>query len=209
VRVNLEPDMKRRLVGVSDVDGLLAAGTEPWRTVDEFFQEREAFDLWRRSRRTVLKTIADHHHFREGRAARPTKRAIASKGDHPALAVLFLRAWARRALGLPGGGYAVLAQAMSVAGFPATVDAIKKARRRGPLPERSLEHLSTADERFLRWALARLARLRRRAAGRAKVAGGRRSGRAARRRAGATSPTGYKRMWHRHPIRQPGTSGTG
>ncbi len=36
VRVNLEFDMKRRLVGVRDLDGLLAAGTEPWRTVDEF-----------------------------------------------------------------------------------------------------------------------------------------------------------------------------
>jgi hypothetical protein len=50
VRVNLKFNVKRRLVGVGDVDGLLAAGTQPWRTVDEFLEEREAFDLWRRSR---------------------------------------------------------------------------------------------------------------------------------------------------------------
>jgi hypothetical protein len=155
VRVNLEFDMKRQLIGVRDVDGLLAAGTEPWRTVEEFLEEREAFDLWRRSRRRVLRTAADHDDFREWREGHPGKRAVGSKGDRPALVVLFLRAWARRALGLPGDGYSVLAEAMSAAGFPATVDAIKKSRSRGPLDEHSLDQLSTADREFLEWAIAR------------------------------------------------------
>ena len=49
--VNLEFDMKRQLVDVRDVDGLLAAETKPWRTVEEFLAGRTAFDDWRRSRR--------------------------------------------------------------------------------------------------------------------------------------------------------------
>ena len=118
VRVNLEFDMKRRLVQVRDVDGLLAAGTEPWRTIEEFLEAREAFDLWRRSRRRVLKTTADHADFLRWSAMQPAKRQVGSRGDRPALVVLFLRAWARRALGLPGGRYATLAEAMTAAGFP-------------------------------------------------------------------------------------------
>jgi hypothetical protein len=155
VRVNLEFDFKRRLVDVREVDGILAAKTAPWRTVEEFFEARERFDLWRRSRRRVLRTADDHADFTRWKEMQPAKRQVGSRGDRPALVVLFLRAWARRALGLPGGSYTVLAEAVTAAGFPVTLDAVKKARSRGALPEHALDALTPADERFLAWALAR------------------------------------------------------
>jgi hypothetical protein len=155
VRVNLEYDMKRRLVGVRDIDGILAAGTAPRHTIEKFLAARERFDLWRRSRRRVLRTAADHDDFQSWAQMQALKRRLGSKGERPAMVVLFLRAWARRALGLPGGSYAALADAMTAAGFPATVDAIKKARSRGELIEHRSGELSSADEAFLRWALAR------------------------------------------------------
>ena len=86
-----------------DVEGILAADTPPWGTLEEFISEREAFDTWRRSRRRVLKTAADHADFVRWRVENPARRAIGSKGDRTALATLFIRAWARRLLGLPGG----------------------------------------------------------------------------------------------------------
>jgi hypothetical protein len=151
--VNLEYDIKRRLVDVRDVEGILAAGTAPWRTVEEFYQAREQFDLWRRSRRRVLRTAADHDDFKAWVQMAPSKRRVGSKGDCPALVVLFLRAWTRRALGLPGGPYPVLAETMTGAGFPVTVDVVKKAKVRGQLE--ALDTLAPHDERFLAWALAR------------------------------------------------------
>ena len=156
VRVNLEFDMKRRLVGVSDVDGLLAAGTEPWRTVDEFLEEREAFDLWRRSRRRVLRTAADHAHFpgMEGGAARQARG---------------------REQGRPTRAGGPVPPRLGEAGARTAGRRLRRARRgdvRGRLPrdgrrhqegahsgagcdEHSLDRLSSADEEFLRWALAR------------------------------------------------------
>jgi hypothetical protein len=155
VRVNLEYDIKRRLVDVRDVEGILAAGTAPWRTVEEFYQAREQFDLWRRSRRRVLKTAGDHKDFQSWAQMQPSKRRVGSRGDRPAMVALFLRAWARRELGLPGGSYAELAATMTEAGFPATVNVIKKARSRGALPEHALDALTPDGEHFLAWALAR------------------------------------------------------
>ena len=150
VRVNLEPDMKRKLTGIRDVEGLLAANTCPWSTVDEFLAEREAFDQWRRSHQRVLRTEADYQDFRSWADALPVKRAIGSKGDRPALVTLFLRAWVRRELGLPGGGYARLAGELTAAGFPVSIDAIKKARRRGQLIPIVLA--TGADREFYAWA---------------------------------------------------------
>jgi hypothetical protein len=155
VRVNLEFDMKRRLVDVREVDDILAADTAPWHTIDEFFQHREQFDLWRRSRRRVLRTAADHVDFTNWAQMQPAKRRVASRGDRPALVVLFLRAWTRQELGLAGGSYPALAEAMTDAGFPVTVDAIKKARSRGGLPEHAMDALTLDEERFLAWAFTR------------------------------------------------------
>ena len=56
VQWNADYDMKRKLVGVRDVDGLITADTVPWRSIDEFEQARNLLDDWRRSQRRVLKT---------------------------------------------------------------------------------------------------------------------------------------------------------
>ena len=58
-------------------------------------------------------------------------------------------------LGLAGGSYPALAEAMTDAGFPVTVDAIKKARSRGGLPEHAMDALTLDEERFLAWAFTK------------------------------------------------------
>jgi hypothetical protein len=47
VRWNADTDLKRRLVNVRDVGGLIAAETVPWRTIEEFEVERDTLDMWR------------------------------------------------------------------------------------------------------------------------------------------------------------------
>ena len=153
VRNNWEFDMKRKLTEVRDVDGLIAANTWPWRTVGEFLVERTAFEAWRKSGRRVLKTAADYQDFRAWADENPFRRAIGSKGTRPALVTLFLRAWTRGEHGLPGGGYADLAELLTKAGYPTSIDAIKKARRRGELTP--IELVTEADRTFYNWALPR------------------------------------------------------
>jgi hypothetical protein len=60
VRWNADYDMKRKLVKVRNVDGLIAADTVPWPTIDEFEQARDLLEDWKRSQRRVLKTKHDH-----------------------------------------------------------------------------------------------------------------------------------------------------
>ena len=60
VQWNADYDMKRKLVEVRDVDGLITADTVPWRSIDEFEQARNLLDDWRRSQRRVLKTKQDY-----------------------------------------------------------------------------------------------------------------------------------------------------
>ena len=52
--------MKRKLVKVRNVDGLITADTVPWRTIDEFEQARELLEDRKRSQRRVLKTTQDY-----------------------------------------------------------------------------------------------------------------------------------------------------
>jgi hypothetical protein len=103
----------------------------------------------------VLKTAGDHNDFQSWEQMQPSKRRVGSRGGRPAMVVLFVRAWARRELGLPGGSYAKLAATMTEAGFPATVNVLKKARSRGALQEHVLDALTPDGEHFLAWALAR------------------------------------------------------
>ena len=60
-RWNADFDLKRRLINVRDVDGLIAADTVPWRTVEEFEEARDGLENWRKSQRRVLKTASDYH----------------------------------------------------------------------------------------------------------------------------------------------------
>ena len=49
VKWNADFDMKRKLVNVRDVDGLITADTVPWRNIDEFEQARDLLDDWKES----------------------------------------------------------------------------------------------------------------------------------------------------------------
>jgi hypothetical protein len=59
VRLNLDFDMIREPVDPVDVDGLIAADTRPWSTVEEFESHRDALENWKKSRWRVLKTVAE------------------------------------------------------------------------------------------------------------------------------------------------------
>ena len=92
VRWNADYDMKRKLVKVRDVDGLITADTVPWRTIDEFEQARDLLEDWKRSQRRVLKTKQDYDDMIAWGAARSkpekdrhpcTQRTLARRGGRP------------------------------------------------------------------------------------------------------------------------------
>ena len=60
VRANLDFDFKRQIVNPRDVDGLLTANTTPWQTIEEFEEARDGLEAWKKSTRSVLKTVADY-----------------------------------------------------------------------------------------------------------------------------------------------------
>ena len=60
VRANLDFDFKRKIVNPRDVDGLLTANTTPWQAIEEFEEARDGLEAWKKSTRSVLKTVADY-----------------------------------------------------------------------------------------------------------------------------------------------------
>ena len=74
VRWNADYDMKRKLVNVRDVDGLITADTVPWRSIDEFEQARNLLEDWKRSQRRVLKTKQDFDDMIAWGAMRASRR---------------------------------------------------------------------------------------------------------------------------------------
>ena len=66
--------MKRKLVDVRDVDGLITANTTPWRSIDEFEQARDLLDDWKQSQRRVLKTKQDYDDMTEWGRLRANRR---------------------------------------------------------------------------------------------------------------------------------------
>ncbi len=75
VRWNADYDMKRNMVGVHDVDGLICADTVPWRSIDEFEQARDLLEDWKRSQRRVLKIRQDCEAVTEACSKRPKMRS--------------------------------------------------------------------------------------------------------------------------------------
>ena len=63
VRVNLDYDLKRRPIEVTDVNGVICFRTEAWQTIEEFNEHRNAFENWRPKKRRVLRTAQDWHDF--------------------------------------------------------------------------------------------------------------------------------------------------
>ena len=82
VRWNADYDMKRKLVKVRNVDGLIAADTVPWRTIDEFEQARNLLEDWKRSQRRVLKTKQDYDDMMAWGAARASRRKTGTRGHN-------------------------------------------------------------------------------------------------------------------------------
>jgi hypothetical protein len=97
VRWNADYDMKRRLVNVRDVDGLITADTAPWRGIDEFEQARNLLEDWKRSQRRVLKTKQDYADMVAWGTMRANRRRIGTKSNNKlptvAGAVLKVLAW--------------------------------------------------------------------------------------------------------------------
>jgi hypothetical protein len=105
-RINLCYDLKRRPVNVRDKGGIIAFDTVPWADVEEFSKTRDAFDRWRHDNKRVLKTVSDWQDFTAWFEARQGRRAVGVRGGRPRIVTLFMRAYARGELGLPGKNYA-------------------------------------------------------------------------------------------------------
>lgn len=103
VRVNLDYDLKRRPVNVADVKGLFWSTTAPWQTIDEFFEYRDAFEIWRQARKRVLRTAQDWADFLEHKNATAAKAEVgAQTTKRSPAAQVFLRCYAHGMVGLPG-----------------------------------------------------------------------------------------------------------
>ncbi len=154
---NLDFDFKRQLECVSERDGVLAASTRPWRSVEEFSAFRDNLEAWKKTYKRVLRTRQDWEDFIQWRADKPRRRAVGStsKSNLPPIAIAFTRAWARKELGLPGGRYKQIAEEMTEVGWPATVNTFKNAKRRGNVPIERISILTLDDEGFISWTLAR------------------------------------------------------
>jgi hypothetical protein len=79
-RVNLDPDLKRKPVEIGEREGVLAFDTEPWGSLDDFMQARDALEQWKRCERKVLRTLDDWHAYHAWANARPAKRAANTRG---------------------------------------------------------------------------------------------------------------------------------
>ncbi len=132
VRVNLDYDLKRRPIGVTDENGLIKFATEPWQSVEDFHEWRDAFEAWRHKKHRVLKTAQDWQDFLDYKQAAHRKSETGVRTDkRPAVVQYFLRCYAHGELGLPGEDYGAAAQFVTEQGWPTTVQNVKDAKRRG------------------------------------------------------------------------------
>jgi hypothetical protein len=154
-RINLCFDLKRRPRNVRDNGGIIAFDTDPWETVEEFTRARDALDRWRSDHRRVLKTARDWQDFTDWHTARPGRRAAGVRGTRPRLATLFMRAYARGELGLPGKEYAEAATFVSAMGWKTTIENIKDAKRRGRLELHCIDKFTQEECEFVKAVLAR------------------------------------------------------
>lgn len=143
VRLNLEPDLKRKPVAArmgKVLDGEhLVFDTVPWRTAEEGLRARVVFDQWRRTR--CLKNLDDWHawidFYRFSVAIDEVRRSGQSRGinftEEGAVGVmrrLFLRAYAQEAMGLTRTlSYAELALWLTSEGFPTRREEVQNAKR--------------------------------------------------------------------------------
>ena len=168
VRWNADYDMKRKLVKVRNVDGLITADTVPWRTIDEFEQARDLLEDWKRSQRRVLKTKQDYDDMIAWGAARSSRRKTGTRG-HNALspvAAAVLKVLAHRSVGIvtvlespiwrkverPKLNARAAKLMTALCGVKVTETNVKDAKRRGAGPDDlagSIASLTDDDRRFL------------------------------------------------------------
>jgi len=143
--LNLEPDLKRRLINprMVTVRGMqhIACDTTPWETAALGLAARAIFDSWAKNKH-CLKTMADwdswSEYFQFGMARRAKVLGgrlgagihMTSDGAEGVLRRMFLRAWTRKLLGLTRTMTGPkLAQWMTDIGMPTTPDDVKNAGR--------------------------------------------------------------------------------
>jgi hypothetical protein len=151
VRLNLDFDMKRRIVAPVDVGGVITAGTEPWETVDEFHAARDDLERWKKAQRRVLKTAQDYLDMRGWQAARAGQAVSGStaQSGRPPLVNLVLRAAAEGALGLTKQPNRYWAAFITACGWAVSEQTVKDARRRGKLTLGQLKTLTPEEIDFL------------------------------------------------------------
>jgi hypothetical protein len=166
VRWNADLDLKNKPTKVRDEDGLLAAGTVPWSTIDEFEDARDVLDAFRKAKRRIIRTKQDYVDMQTWGAGQSSRRAINARthGKLPplaratALAALHGAYGVSRIGGDAGRGtsaaptYDALASTLSrLTGIPITTTDIKHLKQRGGGPEKlrgGVAHLTSADVDF-------------------------------------------------------------
>jgi hypothetical protein len=151
VRLNLDFDMKRRIVAPVDVGGLITACSEPWATVEAFHIARDGLERWKKAQRRALKTVEDYRDLQAWQANRPGLAASGStaQSGRPPLINLVLRAAAAGALGLAKWPNRRWAAFIRACGWPVTEQSVKDARRRGKLTLGKLKTLTPEEIDFV------------------------------------------------------------
>ena len=130
-RINLEPDHKRELINATERNGLLYCETRPWRTVEQFNENRGMFEEWRRSR--VLKTLDDWREWERYLAGAEASRRGVRRGPDGVVGqarLLVLKAYTLRAWGFKDGRtYKAFADHLTEAGYPTSKTDLKNAKR--------------------------------------------------------------------------------
>ena len=164
VRWNADFDLKRRLVNVRDVDGLITADTAPWRSIDEFERARDLLDDWQRSQRRVLKVKQDHDDMLAWGAARGNRQKTGTRAHNKLAPVpaAVLKVLAHQGLETewfkgPWSHAKTAAWISALCGVKVTATDVKNAKRRGAGPSElagSIVTLTDDDRRFLAQWLA-------------------------------------------------------
>jgi hypothetical protein len=161
-RVNMEYDWNRELVEPrmeivgkrfrTSPNKHLTLSSRPWKTVEDFQRCRSTFDEWRLKDNGVLKTIEDWDRWSEYQ----TRSSLRLSGDLKGKGKLvdqakrmFLKAYALKLWGLPGGSYADVATWLSDNGYPTSANDLKNAKR-SPVDPEGLWALASEDPSVLR-----------------------------------------------------------
>jgi hypothetical protein len=163
VRWNADFDLKRRLINIRDIEGLIAANTVPWRTVQEFERERDGLENWRKSQRRVLKTTADYEEMIAWTSASASRRGLSSttRNRLPPLALAAMLAAIHSAFGVAKAPYKMIAEVWTaLCGVQISETNVKDTKRRGAGADElqeSITYLTADDEAFagafLRWRI--------------------------------------------------------